>query len=111
VARQRGTSGKQVGSNGGSGAVGVTSRGEPGAEAEGELEAGGVPLTGRSSPPLAMFSRTRHNKGRSSFPSLIIIYIKLVIIDFPPKAGAAGPEPKLGRAKPEPSNWAWLVDS
>ena len=38
VARQRGTSGRQVGSNGGSGAVGVTSRGELGAGAEGEQE-------------------------------------------------------------------------
>ena len=36
VARQRGTSGRRVGSNGGSGAVGVTSRGEPGAGAEAE---------------------------------------------------------------------------
>jgi len=51
VARQRGTSRRQVGSNGGSGAVGA--RGEPGvgaegeweAEAEAEGEAGGVPLT------------------------------------------------------------------
>jgi len=38
VARQRGTSGRQVGSSGGSGAVGVTSRGEPGAEVEAEGE-------------------------------------------------------------------------
>jgi len=51
VARQCGTSGRRVGSNGGSGAVGVTSRGEPGAGAEGEWEAGAgavaeaVPLT------------------------------------------------------------------
>jgi len=39
VARQRGTSGRRVGSNGGSGAVGITSRGKPGAGAEGEQEA------------------------------------------------------------------------
>jgi len=59
VARQRGTSRRRVGSNGGSGAVGVLSRSEPGARAEGEREAeaeveaeaeaegkvGGVPLT------------------------------------------------------------------
>jgi len=51
MAHQCGTSGKPVGSNGGSGAVDVTSRGEPGAGAEGEWEAeaeaevGGVPLT------------------------------------------------------------------
>ena len=50
MARQRSTSGRQVGSSGGSGVVG-TSRGEPGAGAEGEREAeggagaGGVPLT------------------------------------------------------------------
>jgi len=58
MARQRGTSGRWVGSSGGSGAVGVTSRGEPGVEAEGEreaeAEAGGeaeaVPLT--ITPPL-----------------------------------------------------------
>ena len=37
MARQRGTSGRRVGSSGGSGVVGVTSRGEPGAEV--------VPLT------------------------------------------------------------------
>ena len=49
MARQRGTSGRQVGSDGGSGAVGA--RGEPGARAEGEREveaegeAEGVPLT------------------------------------------------------------------
>jgi len=51
VACQCGTSGKQVGSDGGSGGVGA--RGEPGAGAEGEQEgeaeaeeeAGGVPLT------------------------------------------------------------------
>jgi len=36
VARQRGTSGRRVGSSGGSGAVGVTSRSEPGVGAEGE---------------------------------------------------------------------------
>ena len=45
MARQRGTSGRRVGSSGGSGAVGVTSRGEPGAEAEAEAEAEAVPLT------------------------------------------------------------------
>jgi len=56
VARQRGTSGRWLGSNGGSGAVGVTSGGGPGAgaegewEAEGEGEVGGVPLT--ITPPL-----------------------------------------------------------
>ena len=60
MAHQRGTSGRQVGSDGGSGAVGA--RGEPGAGAEGEREAEaegereaeaeaegeaeGVPLTG-----------------------------------------------------------------
>ena len=44
MARQRGTSGRQVGSDGGSGAVGA--RGEPGARAEAE----GVPLT--ITPPL-----------------------------------------------------------
>jgi len=44
VARQRGTSGRRVGSNGGSGAVGVTSRGEPGVGVE------VVPLT--ITPPL-----------------------------------------------------------
>jgi len=47
VARQRGTSGRRVGSDGGSGAVGA--RGEPGARLEGEreaeAEAEGVPLT------------------------------------------------------------------
>ena len=52
MAHQRGTSGRQVRSNGGSGAVGA--RGELGAEAEGEWEAeaevGGVPLT--ITPPL-----------------------------------------------------------
>ena len=56
VACQCGTSGRQVRSNGGSGAVGVTSRGEPGTGAEGEREAEvegeaeGVPLT--ITPPL-----------------------------------------------------------
>ena len=59
VARQRGTSRRQVGNNGGSGAVGVTLRGEPGAGAEGEWEAEvgveveveveGVPLTAQGS--------------------------------------------------------------
>jgi len=54
---QRGTSGKQVGSNGGSEAIGATLGGESGAEAKGEQEAevnaevegevGGVPLTDR----------------------------------------------------------------
>ena len=56
VARQRGTSGRRVRSNGGSGVVGVTSRGEPGVGAEGEQEAeaevegkaGGVPLTAKA---------------------------------------------------------------
>ena len=45
MARQRGTSGRRVGSDGGSGAVGA--RGEPGSRAEGEreAEAEGVPLT------------------------------------------------------------------
>jgi len=38
MAHQRGTSGRRVGSNGGLGAVGVTSRGEPGAGVEGEQE-------------------------------------------------------------------------
>jgi len=48
VARQRGTSGRWVGSDGGSGAVGA--RGEPGAEGEREAkaEAEGVPLTDTS---------------------------------------------------------------
>jgi len=56
VARQRSTSGRRVGSDGGSGAVGVASRGRLGAGAEGEWEAeaegeaGGVPLT--ITPPL-----------------------------------------------------------
>jgi len=56
VAYQRGTSGRRLGSNGRSGAVGVTSGGGPGAgaegewEAEGEGEVGGVPLT--ITPPL-----------------------------------------------------------
>ena len=54
MARQRGTSGRRVASNGRSGAVGVTSRGEPGAEGqreeEVEEEAGGVPLTLRTRP-------------------------------------------------------------
>jgi len=51
MARQRSTSGRQVGGSGGSGAAGVTSWGGPGARAEGgreaeaEGEAGGVPLT------------------------------------------------------------------
>ena len=51
MARQHGTSGRRVGSNGGSGAVGATLRGEPAAGAEGEREAevegeaGGVPRT------------------------------------------------------------------
>jgi len=40
MACQRGTSGKWVGSNGGSGAVGVMSRGESWAGAEGEVVAG-----------------------------------------------------------------------
>jgi len=56
VARQHGTSGRRVGSDGGSGAVGA--RGKPGARAEGEWEAEGeaegevegVPLT--ITPPL-----------------------------------------------------------
>ena len=48
VAHQHGTSGRQFRSNGRSGAVGVISRGELGAEAEGEME--GVPLT--ITPPL-----------------------------------------------------------
>jgi len=52
MACQRGTSGRWVRSNGGSGAVGA--RGEPGARAEGdqeaEAEAEGVPLT--ITPPL-----------------------------------------------------------
>ena len=39
MARQHGTSGRRVGSNGGLGAVGATLRGEPGAGAEGEQEA------------------------------------------------------------------------
>ena len=39
MARQRGTRGRRVGSDGGLGAVGVTSRGEPGAEGEQEAEA------------------------------------------------------------------------
>jgi len=38
VARQRGTSGKRVGSNGGSEVVGATLRGKPGVGAEGEQE-------------------------------------------------------------------------
>ena len=55
MACQRGTSRRQVGSNGGLGAVGATLRREPGAagvegEAEVEGEAGGVPLT--ITPPL-----------------------------------------------------------
>jgi len=54
VARQCSTSGRRVGSNGGSGAVGVTSRGKPEVEAEGEREAEAgaeaVPLT--ITPPL-----------------------------------------------------------
>jgi len=51
VARQHGTSGRRVESDGESGAVGATLRGKPGAGAEGEreaeveAEAGGVPLT------------------------------------------------------------------
>jgi len=55
MARQCGTSGRWVGSDGGLEAVGTMLRGEPGAgaegeweaeaEAEGEGEAGGVPLT------------------------------------------------------------------
>jgi len=56
VAHQRGTSRRRVRSNGGSGVVGVTSRGEPGVGAEGEQEAeaevegevGGVPLTAKA---------------------------------------------------------------
>ena len=53
MACQRGTSGKQVGSDGRSGAVGIRGEAGAGAEAEGEQEAeakaegemGGVPLT------------------------------------------------------------------
>jgi len=56
VVRQRGTSGRWVGSDGRLGAVGA--RGEPGAGAEGEQEAeaeaegeaGGVPLTSSRKP-------------------------------------------------------------
>ena len=47
MARQRGTSGRRVGSDGGLEAVGATLRGEPevGVEGEQEVEAEGVPLT------------------------------------------------------------------
>jgi len=64
MARQRGTSGRRVGSDGGSGAVGA--RGEPGAGAEGEQEAeaegeaGGVPLTAAALD--TRFSQTGHMK-------------------------------------------------
>jgi len=50
VARQHSTGRRRVRSNGRLGAVGITSRGEPEAGAEGEREAEAVPLT--ITPPL-----------------------------------------------------------
>jgi len=45
VAHQHGTSGRRVGSDGGSRAVGARGKLGVGAEGEWEVEAGGVPLT------------------------------------------------------------------